>query len=227
MTNLLLQAEEHIRLLQDGTPQGKHIQTADIRALSARLWRDIKDKQSADIFSLCEELLAKRSWALGVIAFDWAYRARKGYDNRTYAIFFHWLKEYVRGWGDCDDFCTHAFGELFRRQKELFPEITAWTKDKDFWVRRASAVVLIPAILHDGYGCAQPFLISDALMADGHDLVQKGCGWMLKCLSLRYLDEVKEYLICNCFQMPRTTFRYALEKLDPLTRKTLMSQKRQ
>ena len=50
------------------------------------------------------------------------------------------------GWGDCDDFCTHAFGELIRQDKRLFEQVLSWTQSSDFWVRRASAVVLIPAI---------------------------------------------------------------------------------
>ena len=125
---------------------------------------------------LCEELLEEHSWGLGVIAFDWAYRVKAQYTEDTYEIFYCWLKKYVRGWGDCDDFCTHAFGELLRRYKTLFSKVKTWTKDDDFWVRRASAVILIPLILRNDYEGIDPFIISDLLMSDKHDLVQKGYG---------------------------------------------------
>ena len=78
---------------------------------------------------LCEELLSQHNQALGVIAFDWAYCVRKQYNAKTYGIFFRWLKRYVRGWSDCDDFCTHAFGELLKSRKELFASILEWTID--------------------------------------------------------------------------------------------------
>ncbi|MCM1568670.1 MAG: hypothetical protein NC081_04400 [Roseburia sp.] len=42
---------------------------------------------------------------------------KKQYSESTYDIFYRWLKNYVKGWGDCDDFCTHAFGELLRQRK--------------------------------------------------------------------------------------------------------------
>lgn len=222
MNAITLEAIAEIRTLNETAPQGKHIITGDIRRSSARLFRKIRDRRIDNVFMLCEELLSQRDWALGVIAFDWAYRMRAQYNAETYGIFFRWLKEYVRGWGDCDDLCTHAFGELLRSRKELFPSILAWTKDGDFWVRRASAVVLIPAILHNDYNGISPFMISDALIYDGHELVRKGYGWMLKCYSQVEPETVKEYLIDRRAVMPRVAFRYALETYDVETRNTLL-----
>ena len=98
-----------------------------------------------------------------------------------------------------------------------------WTKDEDYWVRRASAVILIPAILHKDYEGINPLMISDLLMSDEHDLVQKGYGWMLKSLSQVDMETVTNYLIDNHTQMPRTAYRYALEKYDQETRTKLMS----
>lgn len=97
-----------------------------------------------------------------------------------------------------------------------------WTKENDFWIRRASAVVLIPAILHNDFEGINPLLISDKLMNDEHELVLKGYGWMLKSLSQINQPMVKEYLIKNHKQMPRVAYRYALEKFDSDTRKKLM-----
>ena len=129
----------------------------------------------------------------------------------------------MRGWGDCDDFCTHAFGELLRQDKSLFVQILEWAKDNDFWVRRASAVILIPAILHNDFVGIDPLLISDKLMHDEHELVLKGYGWMLKSLSQIDQPVVEAYLIKNHKQMPRVAYRYALEKFDKDTKKKLMS----
>lgn len=216
-------AISELNFLSENIPEGKHVVTGDIRKLSARLYKEVKDKSIGNVLSLCEELLEQHSWGLGVIAFDWAYRVKAQYTEDTYDVFYSWLKKYVRGWGDCDDFCTHAFGELLRRYKSLFSKVKSWTKDDDFWVRRASAVILIPSILQNDYEGLEPFVISDSLMSDRHDLVQKGYGWMLKSLSQMDADAVKEYLIANHEQMPRTAYRYALEKYDKETRKQLMA----
>ena len=156
------------------TPLGGHLKTNDIRKLSSKLFHSLKDKSKENVFSICNCFLEQRSWPMGVIAFDFACRMKKQYDENTFAIFESWLEKYVRGWGDCDDFCTHAFGELICQDSGLSGNVIAWTKREEFWMRRAAAVVLIPSIWHDKYAQTKPLQISDALMTDGHDLVRKG-----------------------------------------------------
>lgn len=197
--------------------------TGDIRRLSALLFRGIKDKTKDNVFTVCETLLERREWAMGVIAFDFAYRVRKQYDDDTFALFEGWLERYVRGWGDCDDFCTHAFGELIIQRPYLFERVFPWAKREEFWMRRAAAVVLIPSISRGVYKKFNPFVVSDLLMADGHDLVRKGYGWMLKTLSCREPQAVCDYLVENKSVMPRVAFRYAIAKMDEEKKRELMN----
>ena len=223
MNTIAEEALRQVETLNAFVPKEGHLKTGEIRKISAKLYRTLPDKNLEAVFAQCEALLARRNWALGVIAFDWAYRVRKLYDENTYAVFYRWLEKYVRGWGDCDDFCTHAFGELLRQQKALFAKVLEWTSHPDFWVRRAAAVVLIPAILREDSRGIEPLKIADRLLKDSHDLVQKGYGWMLKCLSEVEPATVVRYLEEHHKEMPRTAFRYALEKTDQETRKRLMA----
>lgn len=198
------------------------LQTGQVRSISSILYRKLNDKSIDNVLSICEHLLDEREWALGVIAYDWAFRVRKQYDQNTFFIFDRWLKKYVTGWGDCDDFCTHAFGELLSQNNELFTHILKWTLHPDFWVRRAAAVILIYPIKHNKYRTINPFIISDALMNDNHHLVLKGYGWMLKVLSEVESNKVYEYLLKNKNTMPRVSYRYALEKFDKALKLQLM-----
>jgi len=196
--------------------------TGEVRKISSELYKTIEDKSIDIVLMLCEHLLNERKWALGIIAYDWAYRVRKQYTDNTFHIFERWLKEYIIGWSDCDDFCTHAFGELLSHKNELFTFILKWTEDPNYCVRRAAAVVLIYPIKVNKYENINPYLISDSLMNDSHYLVLKGYGWMLKVLSQVERDNVINYLIKNKDNMPRVAFRYALEKLDNDTKSSLM-----
>ncbi|MDO4312973.1 MAG: DNA alkylation repair protein [Eubacteriales bacterium] len=225
MDRIVKEAITKIQELEKNAPNGKHVVTGDIRKLSSKLFKSINDKSIEHILGLCEELLNQRTWALGVIAYDFAYRVKNQYGESTYDVFFRWLKDYVSGWGDCDDFCTHAFGELLRQDKSLFAKVILWTNDHDFWVRRASAVILIPAIKKNDYNGIEPLEIANRLMLDEHDLVLKGYGWMLKSLSQIDQRCVMEYLIENYERMPRVAYRYALEKFDKETRNKLMKMK--
>lgn len=221
MTNLLTTAKKELEVMNYASV-GKNYRTGDIRKLSAKLFKDVKDKPIEIVFSVCEELLEQLSWPLGIIAFDFAYRMKNQYDEKTFTVFEGWLERYVRGWGDCDDFCTHAFGELISQNTKLAENIIVWTKRDEFWMRRAAAVVLLPSIGKNKYNETNPLRISDILMKDEHHLVLKGYGWMLKTLSTKEPELVFEYLMKNKTVMPRVAYRYALEKMDSSKKKILM-----
>lgn len=220
--NIILAAREEIERLAKTPANREHIITADIRYVSGKLYGTLEDRSVGNVFAICEKFLEERSWPMTVIAFDWAYRKRKEYTIETFEVFEGWLFRYVRGWGDCDDFCTHAFGELIRRFPELIDRVKQWTKREEFWMRRAAAVILIPAIRAESYTSLHPFDISDALMQDDHYLVCKGYGWMLKVLSQKNQTLVYEYLWKNRDVMPRLSYRYALEKMDKEKKDLLM-----
>jgi Predicted DNA alkylation repair enzyme len=100
--------------------------------------------------------------------------------------------------------------------------VLEWTKDDDFWVRRASSVILIPFLLKNDYDGLMPFEIANRLMYDKNELVFKGYGWMLKSLSRVNKKAVMDYLITIHKNMPRVSFRYAIEKMDKENRLYLM-----
>lgn len=198
--------------------------TGAVRSVSAAMYRALEDKSIDNVLVGCALLLKEREWALGVIAYDWAFRVRKQYNDQTFAIFEGWLKEYVTNWGDCDDFCTHAFGALLSQNNDLFTQVRSWTEHPKFAVRRAAAVVLIYPIKQGKYEGIDPFIICDALMKDDHYLVLKGYGWMLKVLSQVEPDAVYEYLVKNKAAMPRVAFRYAIEKMGKATKASLQAE---
>lgn len=206
----------------DNKSTGVHIKTGDIRKLSAKLYPSLPNKDKANIFIISELLLEQRNWPMGVIAFDFAYRVKDQYDENTFSVFEKWLIKYVRGWGDCDDFCTHAFGEFIIQNTSLAQKVIPWAMRDEFWMRRAAAVVLIPSIHHDKYEETNPTAISDLLMKDKEDLVRKGYGWMLKVLSTKEPQYVYDYLVKYKGVMPRVAFRYALEKMDQERKYELM-----
>ena len=59
-------------------------------------------------------------------------------------------------------------------------------------------------------------------MKDGHYLVLKGYGWMLKELALKESERVFDYLRENKAVMPRVAFRYAMQKMDVDKKRILM-----
>ena len=217
--NVVSEAKFRIEEIKKESP----VTTGKVRKISAAMYKEVEDKGIDNILKCSEELLEERNWALGVIAYDWAFRVRDQYTEKTFSTFERWLKDYVRDWGDCDDFCTHALGSLISQYNHLFEHVLQWTEDPDFWVRRGAAVSLIFPIKKDQYDAINPFLVSDRLLEDEHYLVLKGYGWMLKVLSQQEPESVFWYLVKHKEKMPRVAFRYGMEKLDKEKREILMS----
>jgi len=66
------------------------------------------------------------------------------------------------------------------------------------------------------------FEISDILLMDRDDMVQKGYGWMLKEASKKHQVEVFDYVMRWKAKMPRTALRYAIEKMPVEMRRKAM-----
>jgi 3-methyladenine DNA glycosylase AlkD len=79
-------------------------------------------------------------------------------------------------------------------------------------MKRAAAVSLIIPARH-GKFLEDVFQLSDILLLDTDDLVQKGYGWLLKAASESHQKDVFAYVMKNRGCMPRTALRYAIEKM--------------
>ena len=65
---------------------------------------------------------------------------------------------------------------------------------------------------------------AEKLLLHPHDLMHKAVGWMLREMGKRVsMDLLRDFLRQHVHEMPRTTLRYAIEKMDEKERKYWMS----
>lgn len=96
-------------------------------------------------------------------------------------------------------------------------EITrVYTKDNTK-IKLEAPTKIVPA--RRGLFLDEVFRLSDILLLDEDDLVQKGYGWMLKEASRKHEKEIFYYVMKNKTKMPRTALRYAIEKMPEHLRK--------
>lgn len=125
-------------------------------------------------------------------------------------VFENWIEKYINNWAKCDGFCNHTVGDLIMKHPDKIKELKRWAKSDNKWLRRASAVSLIvPA--KKGDFLKEAFEISNILLTDNEDMVQKGYGWLLKEESRVNQKEVFDYVMKHKKEMPRTALRYAIE----------------
>ena len=107
---------------------------------------------------------------------------------------------------------TTQVGSFIEKFPSYIANLKTWTASDNRWVRRAAAVTFILPGRKDNF-LNDIFEISDRLLTDKDDLVQKGYGWMLKEASKSHQQKVFEYVMKNKKEMHRTALRYAIEKL--------------
>lgn len=197
------------------------VKTAAVRSIARQYYKQVKGMSRAEIFDLCDELWRSGCMEESFVACNWSYLLRKDYEPGDFAVFEKWVSRYVTNWASCDTLCNHSVGAFIEMYPEYLKDLKRWAVSENRWVRRASAVSLIvPA--KQGRFLADVLEIADILLADRDDLVQKGCGWMLKAASAAHQKEVFDYVVRNKRIMPRTTLRYAIEKMPKELKKAAM-----
>jgi 3-methyladenine DNA glycosylase AlkD len=190
------------------------IKSADVSRISKEHYKNITDKSKSQIFSLCNELWKSGYMEESFVACNWAYNVRKQFEPDDFDIFEKWVSTYVGNWASCDTLCNHTVGTFVEMYPEYLSGLKKWAQSKNRWVKRASAVSLIlPA--RRGKFLEDIFIIADILHSDKDDMVQKGYGWMLKAASEAHQKDVFNYVMRKKTTMPRTSLRYAIEKLPP------------
>jgi 3-methyladenine DNA glycosylase AlkD len=197
------------------------VKTSEVNKISKQYFKELKKRTKAEIFDLCDKLWASGYIEESFIACNFSYYLRNEYEPGDFQVFERWIDDYVNNWASCDTLCNHSLGEFVEMYPEYISNLKQFTNSNNRWKRRAAAVTLIiPA--RRGKFLPDILDIANLLFNDNDDLVQKGYGWMLKAASQAHQIEIFEYVMKNKKTMPRTSLRYAIEKMPEELKKQAM-----
>ncbi len=135
-------------------------------------------------------------------------------------IFDFYLKntKYVNNWDLVDTSVYKIVGEfLLKKERKVLYSLSA---SKSLWERRMSIVATYCFIKNGDFG--ETLEISKILSKDKEDLIHKALGWMLREMGKKDKKVLMEFLRENFKILPRTTLRYAIEKMDEKERKSFL-----
>lgn len=93
----------------------------------------------------------------------------------------------------------------------------------DLWEQRIAIVTTLEFIRARQFD--DTLRIAHKLLSHPHDLIHKAVGWALRELGKRDLDLLRDFLDDNYDSIPRTTLRYAIERMDPIERHSWLTRK--
>jgi len=120
----------------------------------------------------------------------------------------------VNNWDLVDATAAAMVGEHLEGNRKLLVRLVRST---NLWERRI-AIVCTFAELRAGR-TALTFEMAEMLLHDKHDLIHKAVGWLLREAGKRDPEALLAFLRQHYGRIPRTTLRYAIERLEALERK--------
>jgi 3-methyladenine DNA glycosylase AlkD len=137
--------------------------------------------------------------------------------KRIYTLYLkntHW----INNWDLVDLSAPNIAGDFLmdRSRKPLY----GLARSPVLWKRRIAILATFRFIKAQQFD--DTLQISELLLRDKEDLIQKAVGWMLREVGKR--DQVTEeaFLKEHCSQMPRTMLRYAIERFPAAKRELYM-----
>lgn len=122
----------------------------------------------------------------------------------------------VNNWDLVDATAPYIVGEYLLNQKTAILQKLA--KSPLLWERRIAMVSTFAFIRRGRH--EECFELAKILLSDPHDLMHKAVGWMLREVGKRCDEQLLlDFLDQYALQMPRTTLRYAIERLPEQKRK--------
>jgi 3-methyladenine DNA glycosylase AlkD len=201
-----------------------NVGTAQVRKLARSIHAERKaDWSIDDAMEFADQLIVDRHLEAKALGIEVVARYRRDFTPRLLTRWKGWLtRNHSANWATTDAICGVLIGPLLLQSPELGARLRTWSVDRNMWVRRASIVGLI--------GCARRgksldlvYAIARRLHPDREDLIQKAVGWALREAGKTDMPRLERYLRANGRAIPRTTFRYAIERFPEAKRRALMA----
>ena len=139
--------------------------------------------------------------------------------GRIFRLYMRRLR-FVNNWDLVDSSAAQIVGGwLADRPRDLLDRLA---RSQHLWSRRVAMIATFHFIQRGDHRDA--IRIATILVNDGHDLIHKATGWMLREVDKRASPAaLKAFLNRHAATMPRTMLRYAIERLPEVERRRWMS----
>jgi len=178
--------------------------------------RILADGKMSDLLAVADNLFSGRVLEEKVFGILLLERDTDKLGSAEFRRFESWLDR-ISSWADHDGLVHYLLGPLVLAEPGRTANVFRWAKSKDRWHRRAAAVSLVRGARNQMFAKEIPQL-SNLLLQDEDDMVQKGLGWLLREWAKKSPEKAMPYLMKIRTRAPRLVLRTACEKLRPQQR---------
>jgi 3-methyladenine DNA glycosylase AlkD len=138
------------------------------------------------------------------------------FGDPEFSMLESWLPR-ISNWSDHDALVHYLIGPMIAAKPGRAKNVFRWAKSPNRWHRRAACVALIQGTRQKMF-FQEIVRLSDLLLDDSDDMVQKGLGWLLRETAKADPRRTVQHLRRIRGSAPRLVLRTACETLHPSTR---------
>ncbi|HEY6338372.1 MAG TPA: DNA alkylation repair protein [Candidatus Sulfotelmatobacter sp.] len=141
--------------------------------------------------------------------------------DREFKLFDSWLDR-ISSWADHDGLVHYLIAPMVAADLARVKNVFRWAKSPNRWRRRAACVALIRGARTKMF-FPEITRLSNSLLVDKDDMVQKGLGWLLRETAKYDAKRIVPYLMKVRNRAPRLVLRTACETLPATARRRILA----
>ncbi|HEY6303795.1 MAG TPA: DNA alkylation repair protein [Terriglobales bacterium] len=198
--------------------------TAALRKAAAQARRGIARERGMDfVVQVADKLFSGRVLEEKVFAVFLLEKQTQNFRDAEFQLFASWLDR-VTSWADHDALVHDVLAPMVAADPSRSREVFRWAKSPNRWQRRAACVALIRGTREHRF-FAEIVRLSNRLLHDQDDMVQKGLGWLLRETAKADPKRTVPYLLKVRNNAPRLVLRTACETLPLAMRKHVLHER--
>ncbi len=195
--------------------------TAALRKAAVQSRRNLVRDQGMDfVVQVADKLFSGRMLEEKIFAVFLLEKQTENFRDGEFRLFDSWLDR-VSSWADHDALVHDLLAPMVAADPARCREVFRWAKSRNRWRRRAACVALIRGEREQKF-FAQIVQLSNQLLQDEDDMVQKGLGWLLRETAKADPKRTVPYLMKIRRKAPRLVLRTACETLPAAARKQVL-----
>jgi len=196
--------------------------TADLRRAVRRCRREIlREHDLGFLLQVADKLFSGTVLEEKVAAVFLLERMDAHFGDHEFKLFEAWLDR-ISSWADHDGLVHYLIAPMVAAKPARVKAVFRWAKSPDRWHRRAACVALIQGTRSRMF-FPQITQLSNLLLADEDDMVQKGLGWLLRETAKFDARRTVPYLMKIRGRAPRLVLRTACETLPAAAKKKVLT----
>jgi 3-methyladenine DNA glycosylase AlkD len=196
--------------------------TAKLRSVAVRFRRRIRQELGlAFLLQVADKLFAGLILEEKIFAVFLLEKLTEEFGDAEFRLFESWLPR-ISSWADHDALVHYLIAPMVAAKPSRSGRVFLWAKSRNRWHRRAACVALIQGTRRKMF-FPEIRRLSDLLLSDEDDMVQKGLGWLLRETAKADAKRTAPYLMSIRDRAPRLVLRTACETLPAGTRKKILT----